>query len=370
MSDNGQQNINQILNLVELAEDKSPTQRKFLYERIGDFLSNDEEDFSRAERELMADILCRITADVEKSVRSAFSKKISKNKDIPHDLVVFLANEEFDVAHPILTDCGLLEEDDLIKVIHTRTTQHQLAIAARENISEDISRALCDTENEEVCVQLLTNLTAAIPEEILEALSDRARTITTFQKPLLQRPFLPEHIAIRMYQWVSIALREYITEQFDIDPELLNLDNEEKQEAINQISQETDPSARLVDKLFNAGELSNGFILKSLRQGEVDLFELSFARLLDISRTNLQKMLYSKDPQPLAVACRVLGLDQVVFATILDLIYPVNHPDAPLTRTQHEEVIGFYGLLKLEAAKRALSNPLFVSGEIKYFQTN
>jgi len=366
----GQHNINQILNLVELAEDKSPTQRKFLYEKIGDFLIEDEEDFSSAEKELMADILCRITSDVEKSVRATFSRNISKNNEIPHDLALFLAKDDIDVALPILQDCGLLAESDLIDVIKTRSSQHQLAVAARDNISERVSKALCDTNNEEVCLCLINNHTAAIPNSALDILSDQSETIVAYQKPLLQRPFLPPHIAQKMYQWVSIALREYIAEEFDIDPSLLKIDTVEKEAAIKSISEETDPSAKLVDKLYAAGELSNGFLLKSLRQGEIDLFELSFAKLLDISRQTIQKILYTKDPQVLAVACRVLGLDPVVFSTILELTYSVNHADTPLTRSEREDVISFYELLKLDAAKRALDNQLFLNGEIKYYQTN
>ncbi len=370
MDSDGQHNINQILSLVELAEDKSPTQRKFLYEKIGDFLVEEEAEFSGAERELMADILCRITSDVEKSVRAKFSKNISKNNEIPYDLAIFLANDDIEIALPILKDCGILIEEDLVQVIRTRSAQHQLAIAARQDISEEVSKALCETDNEEVCVSLICNHTAVIPDSLLEFLGDKSETIIAYQKPLLDRPFLPPHIAQKMYHWVSAALRIYITEQFDIDPALLELDSHTKKEVIQSISEETDPSSRLVDKLFSAGELSNGFLLKSLRQGEIDLFELSFAKLLDTRRGTVQQILYSKDPQLLAVACRVLGLDPVVFSTILELTFSANHEDAPLTSRQKEEVTGFYGLLKLDAAKRALDNPMFINGDIKYYQTN
>ncbi len=363
-------NINQILNLVELAEDKSSTQRKFLYQKIGNFLIEDGDKYSKAEKELMADILCRITNDVEKSIRAQFSKNISKNQDIPPELVVFLANEDIEVALPILKECGFLEEADLVEVVRTRSSQHQLAIAARSNISADVSKALCDTDKEDICVCLLNNHTAQIPDYVLETLSDKSEIIIAYQKPLLQRPFLPTHIAEKMYRWISAALKEYIIDKFDVNPEILEVERTDRSETIQAISQNKDPSAKLVDKLFNAGELSNGFLLKSLRQGEIDLFEHTFAKLLDLSRGQVQKILYSKDPQLLAVACRVLDLDRVVYSTILDLTSSVNHAEDPLTKDQRDDVVGFYSLLKREAAERALGNQSFINGEIKYFQTN
>jgi uncharacterized protein (DUF2336 family) len=366
----GSDNINQILNLVELAEDKSPTQRKFLYEKIGNFLIEDNSFFSVAEKELMADILCRITSDVEKSIRSHFSKHIANKEGIPAELLAFLANDEIEVALPILNDCGLLDETDLIKVVQTRSTQHQLAIAARDNISEAICKALCDTDIEEVCVKLLKNHTANIAGTELESLALKSENIVAYQQPLLTRPFLPAHIAEKMYRWVSIALKEFIAQNFKIDPNILEIDLEQRKETILSISQENDPSSMLVDKLYKAGELSNGFLLKSLRQGEIDLFEFSFAKLLDVGRDEIQKILYSNDLQLLAVACKVLALDKIVFATILDLISSVPKGKEPISNEQRSDVQAFYGLLKPEAAARAVQNAQFINGEIKYYQTN
>ncbi|MBL4906919.1 MAG: DUF2336 domain-containing protein [Sneathiella sp.] len=370
VSSDGQHNINQILNLVELAEDKSPTQRNFLYQKIGNFLIEDSELYSSAEKELMADILCRITNDIEKSVRAELSKNIAKKENMPPELLGFLANDDIEIALPILQDCGVLDEIELVKIVRTRSSQHLLAIAARNNISESVSRALCDSNNEEVCVTLLKNHTARIPDTVLETLSSKSEIIIAYQRPLLQRPFLPIHIAEKMYRWISAALKEYIIHKFDIDPDILELSGNQQTETIQSISQEKDPSEKLVDKLHKAGELSNGFMLKSLRQGEIDLFEHTFAKLLEMTRDQIQKILYSKDPQLLAVACRVLGLDRIVYSTILDLTASVNHVETPLSDEQRENVVGFYGLLKLEAAERALGNQLFIDGEIKYFQTN
>ncbi|MEH6476786.1 MAG: DUF2336 domain-containing protein [Sneathiella sp.] len=370
MSAQSQGNINQILNLVELAEDKSSTQRKFLYEKIGNFLIDDEMSFSTAEKELMADILCRITSDVEKSIRAHFAKNISGMTDIPKDLIVFLANDEIEVALPILHDSGILEETDLIKIIHTRSSQHQLAVAARGNITTSVSQALSDTNDSKVCVCLLNNHTANISDDTLEIFGHKSETIAAYQKPLLNRPFLPNHIAEKMYRWVSMSLREIIVEQFDVDPQILEIQQNEREHTIRSISDVMDPSEMLVEKLHTAGELTAGFLLKSLRQGEIDLFEITFAKLLNLTRIHIQNILYIDDPQRLAVACKALKLDKIIFATMLDLTIASNSSKNQISPEEKDDVIAFYCLLKTEAAERALKNELFLSGEIKYYETN
>ncbi len=363
-------NINQILGLVELAEDRSPTQRKFLYEKIGNFLIEDTHSFSNAEKELMADILCRITSDVEHSIRAHFAKHIANKEGIPHDLLVFLANDEIEISLPILKDCGLLEEADLIQVVHTRSVQHQLAIAARTNISGSVSKALCDTGNEKVCIELLNNHSATIDDTELEFLAMKSENIVPYQKPLLNRPFLPEHIAVKMYRWVSIALKEFISQHFDVDPGILQVDQAEREATIRSITADSDPSQMLVDKLHRAGELSNGFLLKSLRQGEIDIFEIGFAKLLDLSRSEMQLILYGEDMQVLAVACRVIELDKAVFSTLVDLVSSIHEENAPLELEVKEDLIAFFTLLKPEAAARAIMNKAFINGDIRYYETN
>ncbi|WP_025898715.1 DUF2336 domain-containing protein [Sneathiella glossodoripedis] len=362
-------NINQILGLVELAEDKSPEQRKFLYEKISDFLIDDEHSFSVAEKELMADIICRITADVERNIRSNFAKNVASRTDIPKDLMVFLANDTIEVALPVLRESRILEEHDLIKLVHTRSTQHQLAIAARENITEGISQALCDTGSQDVCVSLINNHTAKIAETTLETLCQQSETILAYQKPLLMRPFLPPHIAEKMYRWVSTALRRLISERFEVDPNILQITPEDRAQTILSISEDMDPSEMLVEKLHHAGELSTGFLLKSLRQGEIDLFEISFAKLAGLDRRDLQKLIYADDPKRLAVACKAIGLDKSIFGTILELIISARIPKFTLIGIESESLKKFYGLLKDDAAKRALANADYVSGAIDYSDT-
>lgn len=370
MSTQNNENINQILSLVDLAEDKSPTQRKFLFEKIGTFLIDDKHSFSIAEKELMVDIICRITSDVERSIRTHFSKTISTLSDIPKDLIIFLANDEIEVALPILQNSPILEEVDLIKLVQTRSSQHQLAIAARNDVSVAVSNALCESENENVCLCLLSNLSAAISEETLEILCRRSEIIKSYQTPLINRPFLPKHIAEMMYRYVSIALREIIINKFQIDPKILSVTPEDRASTIHSISEENDPSNILIQKLYLAGELTNGFLLKSLRQGEIDLFEISFATLCGLTRHELQNFLYTTEPKRLAIACRALDLDRSIFGTILELVDQSDLTRFTLTAPLKEELITFYSLLKKDAVLRALANKDFVERRISYSETS
>ena len=370
MTFGSQENINEIKVLVGLAENKSPAQREFLYKRIGDFLVNDDHSFTKAEKEIMGDIICRITSDVEKSIRAHFAKNLAQKQNVPKALMVFLANDDIEVALPILKDCGLLAEPDLLNIVKHRSTQHRLAVAAREQISENVCTALCEINDPDITVRLLENHSAQMPLLMLNYLGEQSEFIPEYQRPLLERPFLPKPIAEKMYRWVSVSLREYIVENFQVDARSLEIDIEDREQTINSISNANDPSFRLVEKLSTSGDLSPRFMIKSLHQGEVDLFEFAFAKLLGVDIEKIRYIVYAENPEILAVACRSLKIDRVIFKTIYDLTSSIRNKSASILSPAKSVPMDFYDLLTEDSAKAAMQNQDFMAGKIKYAVTN
>jgi hypothetical protein len=78
-------------------------------------------------------------------------------------------------------------------------------------------------------------------------------------------------------------------------------------------------SAQLIEKLAASGQLKAGFLLRVLQQGQVDMFELAFARLLDLDRTRLGRVLYEGGPRLLAMACHAVGIDRAAFPTVYSI---------------------------------------------------
>ena len=83
--------------------------------------------------------------------------------------------------------------------------------------------------------------------------------------------------------------------------------------------EEDDGKRRLIDKLATAEQLKAGFLLRVLQQGQFDLFELGFARLLQLNFEQMRRALYESGPRPVAMACRAAGIDRCVFPTVYHL---------------------------------------------------
>jgi uncharacterized protein (DUF2336 family) len=309
--------------LFELARQKSKAGRTTLYRNIWDLFENRGRSLTEEERRLMIEILRQLSHEIEMAVRVQLAEQLAKSKNANHDLAVMLANDAIEVAYPILLECDVLKDVDLIEVVKQRMQQHRLAVAIRANINEDVCRALADSQDQVVITAMLSNPTARIGEELLGELSQRSRFDDGLHAPVLHRAELPRALAERMYFWVSAALRRHIGERFSIDVDSLDRGIAAAVEATLAADQDSDPKTasaqRLVDKLYDAGELSPTFLIKSLREGQTGLFELAFAKLAGLRPILMRRILYEPGGEALSVVCRALGIDRAVFLSIFHM---------------------------------------------------
>ena len=115
--------------LLELARDKSIEGRTRMVAIVGDLFFDTQTVLTDRERGLMTDILRQLIHDVEMSVRKLLAQRLATEPFAPRELVVSLANDDYEVAHPILVESVVLQDIELIEIIRHRSLEHQLAIA-------------------------------------------------------------------------------------------------------------------------------------------------------------------------------------------------------------------------------------------------
>lgn len=342
----------EVRELFKLAQEKSKESRTSLYNAIGDLFERRAEELRPSERELMLEILQRLSHDVEMSVRATLANRLSELGDAPHDLLRMLANDDVQVAYKILTSSPVLRDADLIEVLRHRTMQHQLAVAIRKDITEEVSAALVETGSEDVIVTLLNNQDARISSDILEYLAEESKRIDSFQKPLVRRPDLPAELAERMYYWVSAAVRNYIIENFDVDVD--NLDDQ-MSAAVGDVLESNDKgpgiaAERLVERLFEGGSLTAEFALKSLHQGQISIFEFSFAKLAGIRPVLARRIIYEPGGEALGIACQAIGLDRSIYLQFYQLTRKARDRDNRLSKDEVVRLTQFYESITRESA--------------------
>jgi hypothetical protein len=80
-----------------------------------------------------------------------------------------------------------------------------------------------------------------------------------------------------------------------------------------------DSAQKLIEKMAASGQLKAGFLMRVLSQGQLDLFDLAFARLLNVELTRFRKAFYEGGARLVALSCRAAGIDRSVFPTVFNL---------------------------------------------------
>jgi uncharacterized protein (DUF2336 family) len=295
------------------------------------------------ERELMREILRRLTRDVEMAIRIALAQRLCEDTTAPHDLILLLVDDTIEVARPLILKSPLLTESDTLRLIAEASIGHQEAVAGRPHITIPVTDALAACERESVLMALVRNATARISNATYETLVEKSRVLTGLQEPLARRPDLPPQLASSMCEWVSEALKTYIKTNYAMAPKNVDTALSEANLVLQrELAAPQDPPAdsaqKLIEKLAVGGQLKAGFLMRVLSQGQVDLFDLGFSRLLSAELVPFRTVFYDGGARLVAMACRAAGIDRSVFTTVFSLSRQAHGLPVVLTGPDHAAV--------------------------------
>lgn len=351
--------------LVSLAKDRAKQSRRLLVENVADLFVSQEGRLSDRERSLMSDILGKLISEVENDVRKQLSQQLARLPDVPRDLVVQLANDDVDIAGPILTRSRVIQDTDLIEIIKRRSHEHRLVIAMREGLGEMVADALVEFGEEDVIEALINNHDAMISRQTMDYLVEESKRLDRFQEPLLHRPDLPTELAYRMYWWVSASLRKHILSEFDIDEGLIDqLIQESARQAIDTPVPALSETEELADALMRKGELTERFMVQALRAGRVSLFVAGLARLCDIDKTTMHRIVFDAEGAALVVAWRACDFERQSFAAVYLLTRQAHDDGQASDPNVLTDILDLFDSTTIERARAAVKYWMHDSGYV------
>ena len=341
--------------LYQLARERSPEGRRRFATAMTEMVSSKFPDMRAEERAIAFDILERTIHDLEMSLRKTLSECLAKTPNVPRVLAKLLANDSIEVAYPILTMSDALLDEDLIEVIRNRTYEHQLAVTLRPSLTEEVSDALVATGREGVIRGLLLNPNARISSATIQYLVEESRRNDSYQQPLLGRSDLPSALAQRMFGWVSTALRQYILDNYRVDPEYVNqvLEKavaEEIKAARGSGNRRPSQAQAVVQQLDKDGKVDLDLLVRALKEGEVPIFLALFERLTRLDSLLVMRLMQERDGNGLAVACRAAALGKAHFADIFACCRIVDASRRAASAADIRHVLAFYDRVTREAA--------------------
>ncbi len=281
------------------------------------------------ERELMREILRRLTRDVEMAIRIALAERLADDITAPHDLILLLVDDAIEVARPLILRSPLLTERR--HAAPDRRGRHRpsgsrggpppyrhagdrrAGRSARPNRFWSPWCAMPPRESPRPPIRRWWNARAPSP-------GCRSRCCSRADLP--RRTGQP-HVRLGFRRAESLYPGQL---QDGAKTGRHRLGGSGRHAAAARRRAPSDPPAdsaqKLIEKLAVSGQLKAGFLMRVLSQGQIDLFELAFARLLELDLTRFRQLFYDGGVRVVALACRAGGIDKAAFPHRLQSFAP------------------------------------------------
>ncbi len=389
--------------LYELARDKKPASRTRLAEEVSKLLIA---NVSPRESELVADVLIELLAQAQVDLRRALSQRLSSLEKVPLRLVLQLANDQIDVASPMLINSRALGEFDLMYIIKSKGPEYWAAIAQRRQLSEQVVDLLAETKDIDTAIALAENKGIKLTNNALTILADMAQGVEKLALPLLRREEVSADLAKALYQYVGAEIKGYIDHSFgsQAPPEEVSeavdqvivefteqpLEEVKAQDQADVIEQKDDyeqdrtethapanqdvlhesisampsdlrPDAHMFEVAKDQkakGLLSIPMMMETLRQNRLKSFVAQFAAYTEISPVIVGQILSQTNGKSLSVVARAFNIEKQDFVSIFMMTGKIWNNGELVQMNEVKGALEYYNKTTSDLARRIVKEKM------------
>lgn len=302
--------------------------REILTRRLADIVCLPSSRISPQERWIVGDLLFEVLRNSDSQERRRCARRLADIADAPAALVRMLACDSYEVAELLLERSSALTDFDLLEVVRIGSTDHRVAIARRDTVSETIAAALAATGEAPVITALLKNPRALLAPPTMEYIVSAAKEETAYARLVIKRLELRPRQAFRLFWWSDHKDRLALLERFGIDRTVM-IEAAEDVFALAAAEARAGQADGLVGRALKFvdrrqrnrraaeaspfGSLEGAVAAMRQRGPTTDLIE-EIARLANIAQPLLARMFDDLGGEPLAVLCKATGADRDTLA--------------------------------------------------------
>ena len=341
--------------LARLSKEASSEGRQELLREVTNmFMDNPQGNLSEKEVQYFGDIMGRLVFEMEMKVRQHLAETLSAVNQAPPDLITKLANDEIEVARPVLMKSGVLQDADLLRIVKANSQEHLQAVSMRERVSERVADAIVEKGNNTVLGTLASNAGAEISENAMETMVTRSEDGDgVLQEALVKRQDIPPELLKKMYNHVSQALRDHILSTgADIDESQVDvlMDDTQKWFDSEEAAQGASEAEKFILRKETINQLDPKLLLKLVREGKLPEFIAGVSRLCKIDLATARQAVFDESGEKLAVVCKSLEVDSQMFSQFVDFLDTENKRD----EGDKKILVGVYSRITAQAAQRAM----------------
>ena len=249
--------------------------------------------------------------DPSAMVRMAMAEVLAPSHHAPPQIIGALATDQLAVAATVLVRSPLLSDADLIEHVATGSRETQKLIADRSSMSIALSGAIAEVGEPEACAVLVANAGAAIAALSFRRMAQRHGHIAYFRELLIADRRLPadcRHMLLvklgdalsqsrLVVALMGTARAERVLKEACVKASLTLIDRTG-----------ADEHMALIAHLHVRGDLSSGFLVRTIAHGKVDFFGSALVVLTGQSEERVRALLVTGSDVALSAIFRRAGL--------------------------------------------------------------
>ena len=290
--------------LIALAGEESSEKRRLLLRELTNHFFGAAEHNAN-ESALYGAVLAKLSDEMETAVRAELAVRFAGAPNAPSSLIRRLADDELDVAEPVLRGSSVLTDEDLISVLRKRGQGHLRAASARTVVSEAVSDVIVERGDDDTLGALLRNDGARLSRAASETAVERAKANPALHAATVERQSLPADYAENL---------------------------------------------AYIDELHAAGQLTPQVLIRFLRTNGRTPFLIALSKLSDVDFHTARGIVERKDLDALSVVCKAADMDRAIYLTYAVAV--LGSEDNPMGKAAAYGRM--YGELTREAALRTL----------------
>jgi hypothetical protein len=154
--------------------DDNSSEREHLFRNMAQLFSYVSDRCDDEQVAQYDEVLCQLAEFVEVEARAHVARLLAPLERAPGTVVVKLANDDIEVARPLLEFSNVLSDDDLIDIVGRQGEAHREAIAGRQVVTERVGEAIVEHGATPSVTRLVRNRNAEFDAATLRKLVQRA----------------------------------------------------------------------------------------------------------------------------------------------------------------------------------------------------
>lgn len=347
----------ELVNFSELSGEAGSARRAELARHVATLFALTSDRCSDEQVDIYDSVLIRLVDMVETEVRRFVAEQMAGLRRGPEETIRKLADDQIEVAEPILKRSTVLRDADLVRIADANGNCHRLAIAHRDVLSEEVTDVLVRRGDLRVKRRVASNEGAVLSDSAIVTLIGDSASDATLQSSLSERADLAE---THIHSLVAVAGEEVRR----------RLRARGKNTEVERVDEATEIAAQRMSNQYWLGrydfETARSRVLLLAKRGMVSEATLrrfasedrfpeavaAFAWLVRCGVEEVSHWMVRSDTEPFLITAKASGLSAITIGSLL-AIGPWRHRLSPEDRTK---ALKTFERMTLADAKRKMAH--------------